>query len=86
MLLLRGKDNAEAARLISQARDLIAAAPIDEATSLDSDFAAIFKKKRKKATDKITGRQAEVEQQWDAQIKANYANAAQLAAQAKAML
>jgi len=63
----------------------VAAAPIDEAKSLDPAFAAIFKKKRKKATDKITGRQAEVEQQWDAMVKANYAKARALAEKARSM-
>jgi ABC-type Fe3+ transport system substrate-binding protein len=83
---LAGKDNKEAAALIAEARALIAAVPIAEAQSMDKDFAAIFKKKRKKATDKVTGRQAEVEQQWDKMIKANYGKAIELANKAKSML
>lgn len=83
---MAGKDNAEAAKLIDEAKALIAALPIDEAKSLDADFSAIFKKKRKKATDKVTGRQAEVEQRWDSMVKANYAKAVKLAKQAKSML
>ena len=42
--------------------------------------------KRKKATDKVTGRQAEVEQQWDSMVKQNYAEAKSLAEKAKSML
>lgn len=83
---MAGKDNAEAAKLIAEAKALIAALPIDEAKSLDKDFAGIFKKKRKKATDKVTGRQAEVEQQWDSTVKQNYAKAVELADKAKSML
>ena len=83
---LKGKNNPEAAKLIQEARTLVAAVPIDEAKSLDKDFASIFKKKRKKATDKITGRQAEIEQQWDSIIKANYKEAVELAKKAKSML
>jgi len=52
---------------------------------MDKEFAAIFKKKRKKATDKVTGRQAEVEQQWDAKVKENYAKAEALAKNAASM-
>ncbi|MET0012683.1 MAG: extracellular solute-binding protein [Sedimenticola sp.] len=66
-------------KLIDEAKALIAAVPITEAQAADPDFAKIFKKKRKKATDKVTGRQAEVEQQWDDMVKANYAKAIVLA-------
>ena len=82
---LSKKPDAEGQKLLDEARALVAAVPIDEARSLDPDFAAIFKKKRKKATDKVTGRQAEVEQQWDAMVKANYAKARELAEKAAAM-
>lgn len=80
-----GKNNAAAAKMIGEAKALVAALPIDEATSLKQDFAGIFKKKRKKATDKVTGRQAEVEQKWDTMVKSNYAKAIQLANKAKSM-
>ncbi|MET0085557.1 MAG: extracellular solute-binding protein [Sedimenticola sp.] len=66
-------------KLIDEAKALIAAVPITEAQAADPNFAKIFKKKRKKATDKVTGRQAEVEQQWDDMVKANYAKAIVLA-------
>jgi phosphoglycerate transport regulatory protein PgtC len=77
--------NAEAAALIAEAWALIDASPIDEAQSLDEDFAGIFTKSRKEATDEIGERQAEVEQRWDAMVVANYARAKELADQAAAM-
>ncbi len=83
---LSGKSNAEAQKLIAKAKALVGAVPIDEATGLNKDFAGIFKKKRKKATDKVTGRQAEVEAGWDNVIKANYTEAKALAEKAKSML
>ncbi len=83
---LQGKSNTEAEQMIAEARGLVVAVPIDEAKSLDPDFAAIFKKKRKKATDEVTGRQAEVEAEWDELVKANYAKARELAEKAKSML
>lgn len=67
------------ARLIAEAKALVAALPITEAQAADPAFANIFKKKRKKATDKVTGRQAEIEQQWDTLVKANYAKAIEVA-------
>ena len=81
-----GKSNSEAEALIKQARMLISQMPISEAKASEENFAGIFKKKRKKATDKVTGRQAEVEQKWDDQVKANYARAKELAEQAKSLL
>ena len=83
---LAGRNNPKARALIDEARALVAALPITEAQAADPAFAGIFKKKRKKATDKVTGRQAEVEQQWDSFVKANYAKAKQKAMQAASML
>lgn len=80
-----GGDNADAKALIAEAWALIDANPIDEAKSLDADFAGIFTKKRKKATDEVGERQAEVEQRWDAMVVANYARARELADKAAAM-
>lgn len=77
--------NTEATALIVEAWALIDANPIDEAQSLDADFAGIFTKKRKKVTDDVGERQAEVEQRWDAMVVANYARAKELADQAAAM-
>lgn len=78
--------NADAARLIAQAKALVALLPINEKQSLDKEFVGIFKKKRKKKTDKVTGRQAEVEQVWDKFATENYAQALSLANKAKSML
>jgi ABC-type Fe3+ transport system substrate-binding protein len=83
---MAGKSNAQAADLIAQAKALVNEVPVDEATASKKEFNAIFKKKRKKATTKVTGRQAEVEQEWDAMVKANYAKAKSLAEKAKSML
>ena len=83
---MTGKNNDAAAKLIADARMLVAKVPVDEATAGQKEFNSIFKKKRKKATDKASGRQAEIEQEWDAQVKANYAKAKELAEQAKSML
>ncbi len=83
---MAGKSNGDAAKLIAQAEALINKMPISEAKASEKDFASIFKKKRKKATTKITGRQAEVEGEWDDMVKANYAKAVELANKAKSML
>lgn len=83
---LAGKSNADAEKLINEAHALVDKLPIDEAKASQKDFTAIFKKKRKKATTKITGRQAEVEGGWDDMVKANYAKAKELAEKAKSML
>ncbi|OUS31194.1 ABC transporter substrate-binding protein ['Osedax' symbiont bacterium Rs2_46_30_T18] len=74
--------NVEAAALVKQARTLVAALPITEADANNPDISAVFTKKRKKATDKVTGRQAEVEAKWDAFVVANYEQAKDLAEQA----
>lgn len=80
------KSNAAARKLIDEAKALVAAVPIEAAQASQQDFNRIFKKKRKKATTKVTGRQAEVEQGWDAQVKANYTKARTLAEKAAPML
>ena len=78
-------NNAAAKAKIAEARALVDANPIDEAKSLDAEFAAIFTKKRKKATDKVGERQAEVEARWDAMVVENYAKAKALALEAAGM-
>lgn len=83
---LGDSDNAKAKELIAEARALIAAVPVDAAQAVDPDFNAIFKVKRKEATDVVEGRQAEVEQQWDAEILANYKRATELANEAASLL
>ena len=82
----KGKSNADAAKLIAEAEALVAKMPVTEAEAGAKEFNAIFKKKRKKADTKVTGRQAEIEQQWDDMVKANYAKAKELAEKAAAML
>lgn len=77
--------NEEAKALIDEAWALIDANPIDEAQSLDPEFAGIFTKKRRKATDEVGERQAEIEQRWDAFVVENYARATELANKAAAM-
>ncbi|MBG6147849.1 ABC-type Fe3+ transport system substrate-binding protein [Labrenzia sp. EL_142] len=77
--------NSEAIALIAEARALIDETPIDEAKSLDPDFAAIFTKRRKKATDEVGERQAEVEQRWDTLVVENYKKAKELAEKAASM-
>ncbi len=79
------KPNKKAAALIKQARALIAKVPISAAKASEKSFNKIFKKKRKKATTKVTGRQAEFESKWDNMVKANYAEATKLAKQAKSI-
>ncbi|WP_186396717.1 ABC transporter substrate-binding protein [Stappia sp. TSB10GB4] len=75
----------EAKDLIKEARALVAWTPVDLETANDSAFAAIFTTKRQTADDKATGRQAEVEQEWDSRIVANYTKAVELAGKAKSM-
>ncbi len=83
---LQGKENPAAAALVAEARGLVGKVPIDAATASSAEFNGIFKKKRKKAEDQATGRQAEIEQAWDVEVRANYGKARELAEQAKAML
>ncbi|MEQ9560146.1 MAG: extracellular solute-binding protein [Rhodospirillales bacterium] len=82
----KGKSNADAAKLIAEAEALVAKMPISEAEAGKKEFNAIFKKKRKDAKTKVTGRQAEIEQQWDEEVKGNYAKAKELADKAASML
>lgn len=81
---LAKKPNPEAAKLIADARAAIAALPIDGAASLKDDYTAAFT--GKKTEGKSVGRQAEIEQEWDAFTVANYRKALDLADKAKAQL
>lgn len=81
-----GKPDARAQALIAEARALIAKVPVSEAEAGDPAFASIFSKKRKKATDEVPQRQAEVEQGWDSFARTNYARAAELAKQAQQLV
>jgi ABC-type Fe3+ transport system substrate-binding protein len=83
---LAGKSNSGAQKLTDEARALVNKVPISAVQASEKGFNNIFKKKRKKATTKVTGRQAEVEQKWDSEVKANYAKAKALADKAASML
>ncbi|MDO9526720.1 MAG: extracellular solute-binding protein [Gemmobacter sp.] len=77
--------NADAKALIAEARALVEGNPITEDQSLDPTFTEVFKISRDKPDVQVVGRQAEVEQQWDAMVVANYAKAKELADKAAAM-
>lgn len=87
---LKGKSNAEAETLLTEAHELIAAVPVSEAEAMDNKFPGVFTsdvyKKRKKASAKVPQRQAEIEEKWDAFTKKNYADAEAKAKKALAML
>ena len=83
---LAGKSNSGAKKLIDDAKALVNKVPISAVQASEKDFNKIFKKKRKKATTKVTGRQAEIEQKWDTEVKANYAKAKEMAEKAASML
>jgi ABC-type Fe3+ transport system substrate-binding protein len=83
---LAENDNVEAAKLVEEARRLVNEVPIDAETASQPEFNGIFKKKRKTADTKVTGRQAEVEREWDTLVKTNYAKARELAEKAESML
>ena len=67
---LARKDNAQARTLVTQARDLIAAMPVDEATASAKETAGAFTGSKQKGA-----RQAELEQQWASFAKEHYAQA-----------
>ena len=67
---LAKKDNAQARALVAQARELIAAMPVDEATASAKETTGAFTGAKQKGA-----RQAELEQQWAAFAKEHYAQA-----------
>jgi len=77
--------NKKAWKMIAEAKALVARVPITEAQAAEKSFNAIFKTKRKKATTKVKGRQAEIEKEWDKMVVANYAKAKELAEKAMKM-
>ncbi len=83
---LAKKPNPKAGKLLDEAKALIARLPITEAEANNPELASVFTKKRKKATDKVTGRQAEIEAKWDTFVVNNYSKARKLAAKAQDML
>lgn len=72
--------------LVIQAQSLLNYIPVTETRASEADLVSVFKKKRKKATDKLEGRQAEIELGWQEQVKNNYIQAAELAKKALKML
>ena len=71
-IALAKKDNAQARKLLDEARALVAAMPVSEQQASSSEITGAFsggKKKEKGA------RQAELEQQWAAFAKDHYAQA-----------
>jgi ABC-type Fe3+ transport system substrate-binding protein len=71
------KDNAQARALVKQARDLIAAMPVDETAAASPQIKGAFTGAKEKSA-----RQAELEQQWAAFARTNYAEAKAKAEQA----
>ena len=67
---LAKKDNAQGRALVTQARELIAAMPVDEAAASASETTAAFTGGKQKGA-----RQAELEQQWAAFAKERYTQA-----------
>ncbi|MDI1263287.1 MAG: extracellular solute-binding protein [bacterium] len=67
---LARKDNSQARALVVQARELIGAMPVDEAAASSKETIGAFGGKKEKGA-----RQAELEQQWAAFAKQNYAQA-----------
>ncbi|MEZ8146643.1 ABC transporter substrate-binding protein [Enterovibrio norvegicus] len=82
----KGTSNEKALALIAEAKQLINTLPITAEQASDPDFVSIFTKKRKKASDKVGARQAEIEQAWDNQVIANYERATELAEKASDIL
>ncbi|MBX9741373.1 MAG: extracellular solute-binding protein [Beijerinckiaceae bacterium] len=67
---LAKKDNAQARGLVKEARDLIAAMPVDEKQAASSDLRGAFTGGKQKGA-----RQSELEQQWSSFAKERYAQA-----------
>ena len=65
-----------------RARDLINYLPVDELSSYDPKFTAVFTKKRKKADDVIPGKQGRLEHSWENEINKNYRRAEEIVTQA----
>lgn len=79
-------NNEEAEALLKQAKELVALMPITEAESRDPVLNGVFTQSRKKETDGVTGRQAQIEAEWDKFALENYRKAESLAEQAVDLL
>jgi ABC-type Fe3+ transport system substrate-binding protein len=73
--------NAEAKRLIAEARKLATAVPITEKEASDKAISGSFQEV--KPGQKVAGRQAEFEEKWDSFVVKNYAEAKALAEKAQ---
>lgn len=76
----------EARQLLAQAEQLVNYVPINELHAQAEQTVRIFKKKRKKASDKLEGDQARVELGWQERVRNNYVQATELATAGLAML
>ncbi|OGL58974.1 MAG: ABC transporter substrate-binding protein [Candidatus Tectomicrobia bacterium RIFCSPLOWO2_12_FULL_69_37] len=81
---LKGKPSAQAAGILEQAKKLAGTPPVSARQAGDKQFLGIFRPKKK--GQEVPKRQAEVEKEWDAFAKRNYAEAQKLAAQAASMI
>lgn len=77
---------AEARRLYLQGQNLLNFVPLGEAQAQAQSTVGVFKKKRKKAQDKLEGEQARLELGWQETIKKNYQQAQDLAEAALLLL
>jgi ABC-type Fe3+ transport system substrate-binding protein len=80
---LAGKPNAQAQKLLAEARELAFTPVVSEQKSKDKEFVALFRETKRSAekTKQITG----LEEYWSSTARKNYQRAAELANQAAAM-
>jgi ABC-type Fe3+ transport system substrate-binding protein len=80
---LSGKKNAQAEKLLAEARELAFSPIVSEEKSKDKEFLALFSQTKRDAlkTKQLTG----LEEYWSSTARRNYAKAAELANQAAAM-
>lgn len=81
---LAGKKNAQAAKLLAEARELAFSPIVSEQKSKDKEFLALFSQTKRDAlkTKQLTG----LEEYWSSTARKNYIKAAELANQAAAMV
>jgi phosphoglycerate transport regulatory protein PgtC len=81
---LAGKKNAQAEKLLAEARDLAFKPIVSEEKSKDKEFLALFSQSKRDAqrTKQLTG----LEQYWNSTSRKNYTQAAELANQAAALV
>jgi len=81
---LAGKKNPQADKLLAEARELAFSPIVSEAKSKDKEFLALFRETKRDAmkTKQMTG----LENYWNSTARKNYVRAAELAAQAAAMV